>query len=815
MARVYVSSTVSDLRRFRRAAFEVLAGAGHIHVGTEAFAASDQRPVELALATLDQCDLYVGIVAWQYGHIPPEHNPGGLSITELEYRHAIERHLPRLMFFVDEEAAWPKAFMDRDDTAVVAFRDRVQRDSVATRFYEESDFSSRLLDQLSSWALGTSGGAVHRPRVALVYAAHDSRLVDQIVSTSLGPLTGMDVDLISVTDSLPASTSHTLEAADVVVVAMSPDLLATGFGTSPEWTSLVERSDAGRARTLLVLLRPTSLGRTPVADRVFSRVPASGRALNEETNRDAVLVEIATAVQAAVRDVQARQNRISRRDVPVRQTNRLIDVFKQSGIPSITFVEPDGFGTLRRELETPGRGVVIEGPSGVGKTTALQTAIKQLDPTGQRAFEILRARNPHHVARIRALPYEHTGPVAIDDFHALDLAVRIAIVDYLKLLADEEPVDRKLVIVGIPGTGQRLVEMRFDIATRISRLHLGWSSDAKILEMIERGEAALNVDFVHKSEICRAAAGSLNIAQMLCLYAADLAGVRETGTSLIPVETDVLRTTARVMDVVEGKFDGLVQAFAALDGADSRTCIDLLLELGRAQDGVLMLRDLRVRRPELKRGIDRLLDHEMIVRHVDVNPGMSLHMVYDDHAATLVLDDPQLAFYLRQLNPERLASAVGKKPVRRRTQVFVSYSHADVIWLKRLRTHLAPLDQRGVIDPWEDSRIKPGAIWRDEIEEALGSAGVAVLLTSPEFLASPFIQDNELPPLLAAAENGGCQLLLLPVKPSLLADSPGLSDYQALLSPDTPLSGMTPAKRDAALVEVARTIADLVRAEQP
>ncbi len=38
-----------------------------------------------------------------------------------------------------------------------------------------------------------------------------------------------------------------------------------------------------------------------------------------------------------------------------------------------------------------------------------------------------------------------------------------------------------------------------------------------------------------------------------------------------------------------------------------------------------------------------------------------------------------------------------------RTQIFVSYSHADTEWLKRLQVHLKPLEQAGTIAWWDDT----------------------------------------------------------------------------------------------------------------
>ena len=74
----------------------------------------------------------------------------------------------------------------------------------------------------------------------------------------------------------------------------------------------------------------------------------------------------------------------------------------------------------------------------------------------------------------------------------------------------------------------------------------------------------------------------------------------------------------------------------------------------------------------------------------------------------------------------------------------MSYSHEDRPWLERLRVHLRPLERAGLVDLWDDRRIKPGTRWRDEIRNAMAEARIAVLLVSADFLASDFIASNEL-----------------------------------------------------------------------
>ena len=48
------------------------------------------------------------------------------------------------------------------------------------------------------------------------------------------------------------------------------------------------------------------------------------------------------------------------------------------GIPTHTFVRPIEYPALLVALRTPGRGVVVEGPSGIGKTTAVTRALEEL-----------------------------------------------------------------------------------------------------------------------------------------------------------------------------------------------------------------------------------------------------------------------------------------------------------------------------------------------------------------------------------------------------------------------------------------------------
>jgi uncharacterized protein YegL len=140
-----------------------------------------------------------------------------------------------------------------------------------------------------------------------------------------------------------------------------------------------------------------------------------------------------------------------------------------------------------------------------------------------------------------------------------------------------------------------------------------------------------------------------------------------------------------------------------------------------------------------------------------------------------------------------------------RDQVFISYSHADRRWLKELQTHLMPYLRSALIAVWDDSQIRAGAVWKESIEKALASTKVAVLLVSPDFLASSFIAESELPQLLEAAQSEGVTILWVPVRFSSFDRTP-IADYQAAHDPAKPLSSLPMATRDRALVKICKLI---------
>ena len=149
-----------------------------------------------------------------------------------------------------------------------------------------------------------------------------------------------------------------------------------------------------------------------------------------------------------------------------------------------------------------------------------------------------------------------------------------------------------------------------------------------------------------------------------------------------------------------------------------------------------------------------------------------------------------------------------------RNQIFVSYSHKDKKWLTKLTDMLKPLAQRNVISTWDDRQIKAGELWRKKIEHALATAKVAVLLVSPNFLASDFIYRNELPPLLEKAKRGGLAIIWLAVSASVYSETE-LAQYQAVNDPARPLDSLRAPDLNKELVRICQQIKEIVSSNRP
>jgi hypothetical protein len=121
------------------------------------------------------------------------------------------------------------------------------------------------------------------------------------------------------------------------------------------------------------------------------------------------------------------------------------------------------------------------------------------------------------------------------------------------------------------------------------------------------------------------------------------------------------------------------------------------------------------------------------------------------------------------------------------------------------------LERDYALDIWDDTQIRAGAKWLDEIEKAIQSAKVGVLIVTADFLASDFIVKNELPPLLEAAEKDGAVIMSLIVSPSRFTSTKSLSQFESVNDPSRPPIKLSRGEEEEILVKVSEKIEEFFR----
>ena len=119
--------------------------------------------------------------------------------------------------------------------------------------------------------------------------------------------------------------------------------------------------------------------------------------------------------------------------------------------------------------------------------------------------------------------------------------------------------------------------------------------------------------------------------------------------------------------------------------------------------------------------------------------------------------------------------------------IFISYSHDDIKWLQRLKIHLKGLSQFYNIEEWDDQKLKSGDKWEQDISNALQQATIAICLVSASFMASDYINRQELPILFEKAHSKGMTIIPLIVAPCGTFTDCWLHKYQSPNQPEQTL----------------------------
>jgi hypothetical protein len=152
---VMLSSTYKELAGHRRAIEQAILGQELFPVAMENDAALPEHDlISASLAKVEESDAYVGLISYRYGQAPQDtyRNPNSLSLTELEFRRALDRKIPICMFIMHSDHLVPRSAVtaegDLERTKLGAFIELAKKDRIYAEFKSVDDLKAKAVQSL-------------------------------------------------------------------------------------------------------------------------------------------------------------------------------------------------------------------------------------------------------------------------------------------------------------------------------------------------------------------------------------------------------------------------------------------------------------------------------------------------------------------------------------------------------------------------------------------------------------------------------------------------------------------------------------------
>ena len=148
---VMISSTALDLPDHRGGIRDACERASFDPHMMEKLPALDADAIEASLRLVDEAEVYVGIFAYRYGYVPDGHD---ISITDMEYNRAVERDIPRLIFFIHEDHPVTGKDVETGPGAakLKALKERIAKQRVAGFFKSPGELRGEVIAALTTLA---------------------------------------------------------------------------------------------------------------------------------------------------------------------------------------------------------------------------------------------------------------------------------------------------------------------------------------------------------------------------------------------------------------------------------------------------------------------------------------------------------------------------------------------------------------------------------------------------------------------------------------------------------------------------------------
>ncbi|MCE5272337.1 TIR domain-containing protein [bacterium] len=355
---------------------------------------------------------------------------------------------------------------------------------------------------------------------------------------------------------------------------------------------------------------------------------------------------------------------------------KLVEVFKTIGLPQYTYVKPAHYGEVRADVEQPGKHLLIEGPSGTGKTCVIYKIFEDLKWTNGTDFLYVSCRDANAEIQINNFfecisnSVSPSCPmIVIDDFHLLSVTRRMQIGGNLKRLSDrayEQSSPPKAILIGIPASGISLLSDAYDLGPRLGSYKVTKASDNEIDQLITEGEIALNILFEDRDILLGESAGNFWLAQYICSKVCAVKEVHETQDEVKILSFDLLGIRQRLMSELSQRYMHVAKTFAKgkkWRPGGNKPYLELLLALAKVPDSVVTFDKILNlvpdrRKPGLKAIRSRIAE---VIWDPSKNIDMRKHIAFESDSG-FSIEDPLFRYFLSNLQISDLYREIGIEP---------------------------------------------------------------------------------------------------------------------------------------------------------
>lgn len=493
--------------------------------------------------------------------------------------------------------------------------------------------------------------------------------------------------------SVPASTDPRARLemvckADLVVGIATPDYLSSDE-CRLDAEHAARRAADERVGLVLVLARACDLNDPSLEG--FKILPVNGRPVSTHQYPDEAFASIAKSLRAIVEDIRRTNNELLRNGTesdsgdeeaktwaflstggrtwlfsrllamlawlirPLRTAlssgprprvgRPMVEIFRRNGVPIFTYVEPQEAHRVRELLRVLGRGLIIEGPALIGKSTMVKKAL------GRRPFRWIDwcDRDSENAIRSVLSTAGLKGHLIIDNAHRMSTSLASDVARFMRVSADADRPKIKVTLIGISKHGRQLIREHRELSGRVDTITMEKRQpDHKIIELVERGESLANVRFRDKAGIVSAAGGSFYMAQELCYQltlkqSLSVVPSRQRSVDVLVDDIQLEMTASLASSLGEP-----LLRFLEVDrsAATRRAYLALLWLLGSTRDLTVSGGRARSEYPDLVAAFDRV--EAELVKMLSSDDALAEVLHFDSGMTST--RDPRLHYYLATLD---------------------------------------------------------------------------------------------------------------------------------------------------------------------